>query len=114
MFLCFTKMLHLMGTWLHQLRCDCVLQQECYKVMHSLLVHTDTREATMNYLTQVLLRNSKRAQIQASLFFVCMVVASLSLSYTPVCFLIFSHIVQSLVSHISVYGAKLYLCIFNV
>ena len=61
------KSWRLAGTCLHTLRCCCVLQQECYKVMHSLLVHTDTREATMDYLTQVLLRNSKRAQIQASI-----------------------------------------------
>ncbi|KAL8587345.1 hypothetical protein ACOMHN_045592 [Nucella lapillus] len=40
------------------------VRQECFKVIHSLLVHTDTREVTMNYLTQALHRNSKRAQIQ--------------------------------------------------
>ncbi|KAK7497939.1 hypothetical protein BaRGS_00010810 [Batillaria attramentaria] len=40
------------------------VRQQCYKVIHSLLVHTDTREVTMDYLTQLLERNSKRAQIQ--------------------------------------------------
>lgn len=39
------------------------VRQECFKVIHSLLVHTDTREATMNYLTQLLQRNSRRSQI---------------------------------------------------
>ena len=91
-----------MGTWLHQLWCDCVLQQECYKVMHSLLVHTDTREATMNYLTQVLLRNSKRAQIQASLF--C----------PHGCSLFVSLLHASLLLDIFPHEAKVYLCVFNV
>ncbi|XP_076451864.1 LOW QUALITY PROTEIN: ubiquitin conjugation factor E4 B-like [Babylonia areolata] len=40
------------------------VRQECFKVIHCLLVHTETREVTMNYLTQVLQRNNKRAQIQ--------------------------------------------------
>lgn len=40
------------------------VRQQCYKVIHSLLVHTDTREITMDYLTELLERNNKRAQIQ--------------------------------------------------
>ncbi|KAK7093486.1 ubiquitin conjugation factor E4 B-like isoform X2 [Littorina saxatilis] len=40
------------------------VRQECYKVIHSLLVHTDTRELTMNFITELLTRNNKRSQIQ--------------------------------------------------
>ncbi|PVD36627.1 hypothetical protein C0Q70_03613 [Pomacea canaliculata] len=40
------------------------VRQECYKVIHSLLVHTDTRDTTLDFLTQLLVRNMKRAQIQ--------------------------------------------------
>ena len=41
-----------------------LFQSQMFTIVHNLLVNSDTRDTTLNYISQVIERNSKRSQIQ--------------------------------------------------
>ena len=52
-------------------------QEELYKIIHGILVNSETREAAMHYIATVLNRNVKKSQIQVFFIF-CLVKLPLS------------------------------------
>ena len=41
-------------------------QNSCYKLIHSILVNNSSRDAALNFIQEVLVRNVKRQQIQVN------------------------------------------------
>ena len=58
-------------------------QEELYKIIHGILVNSETREAAMHYIATVLNRNVKKSQIQVFFIF-CLVNYNASIKwYVP-------------------------------
>lgn len=48
------------------LKCRSFLQTEVFKIIHSMLVSTDSRDSCLTFMATVLQRNHRKAQLQVS------------------------------------------------